>query len=110
MGIQHWFRRHRSTKTALVQIPLPTTVYLLQVYHLQHLPSSLKTLPHSSQIIKIGHNIGADLAKLARDFPDFTLPGKKRQTYAGVVELGKLAAEKNAVSSGNASLAAITAV
>ena len=96
-------------KTALIHIALKTTVYLLQVNHLRHLPSSLKTLLHSSQIIKIGHNIGADLVKLAHDFPGFSLPVKKGKTYAGVVELGKLAAEKNAVSSGNASPAAITA-
>jgi hypothetical protein len=96
-------------KTALIQIALPTTVYLLQVYHLQSLPSSLKTLLHSCQVIKIGRNVGADLAKLVRDFPDFILPLKKGKTYTGIIELGKLAAEKNAVSSGNSSLAAITA-
>jgi hypothetical protein len=53
--------------------------------------------------------VGADLAKLVHDFPNFVLPPKKGKTYASVIELGKLAAEKNAVSSGNASLAAITA-
>ncbi len=52
-------------KTALIQIALPNTAYLLQVYHLHHLPSSLKTLLHSGQIIKVGHSVGADLAKLA---------------------------------------------
>jgi hypothetical protein len=34
-------------KTALIQIALPNTVYLLQVYYLQHLPSSLTTLLRS---------------------------------------------------------------
>ena len=96
-------------KTALIQIALPTTVYLLQVYHLNSLPSSLKTLLHSAQIMKIGRNIGADFAKLTRDFPDFKLPPKKKNTYPGIIELGKLAKEKNAVSSVNASLNAITA-
>ena len=96
-------------KTALIQIALPATVYLFQVYHLKCLPSSLKTLLHSAQIVKIGCNIGADFAKLTRDFPDFTLPPKKWNTYPGIIELGKLAKEKNAVSSANASLNAITA-
>lgn len=52
-------------KTALIQIALPTAVYLLQVYHLQRFPSSLKTILHSTQIVKVGRNVGADLAKLA---------------------------------------------
>ena len=96
-------------KTALIQIALPTAVYLLQVCHLQRFPSSLKTILHSTQIVKVGRNVGADLAKLARDFPDFILPTRKGRTYLGVIELGKLAAEKNAVSSANASLNVITA-
>jgi hypothetical protein len=96
-------------KTALIQISLPNTVYLLQVYYLQHLPSSLTTLLCSGQVFKIGCNVEADLAKLVHDFPNFVLLLKKGKIYAGVIELEKFAAEKNAVSSGNSSLAAITA-
>jgi hypothetical protein len=98
-----------SQKTALIQIALPKTVYLFQVYFLQKLPHSLETIIQSQQIVKIGRNIGADFAKLARDFPDLKLPQKQGKSYVGVVELGKLAAQKNVVPNGRASLAAITA-
>jgi hypothetical protein len=63
----------------------------------------------SQQIIKVGRNVGADLAKLARDFPDFKVPVKHRKKFVGVVELGAFAKAKNAVSSGTASLATIAA-
>ena len=53
----------------------------------------------SIQIIKIGHGVGNDLAKLARDFPDFKLPRKpKKKSDEFVVELGRLAKTKNAVT------------
>lgn len=93
-------------KTALVQIALSHHIYLLQVYTLKTLPSSFKTVLSSAQILKIGRNIGSDLAKLSRDFPEFVYDA---QTKKGVIELGKLALQKNAVSSGKASLAQITA-
>ena len=93
-------------KTALVQIALPHHIYLLQVYTLKILPSSFKTVLSSTQILKIGHNIGSDLAKLSCDFSEFVYDA---QTRKGVIELGKLALQKNAVSSGKASLAQITA-
>lgn len=96
-------------KTALIQIAAPKAVYLLQVYLLQRLPTSLETMLQSEQIVKIGRNIGADLAKLKCDFPDFKLPAKQGKTTPGVIELGKFAAQKNVVSNGKASLAAITA-
>lgn len=98
-----------SQKTALIQIALPKTVYLFQVYFLQKLPHSLETIIQSQQIVKIGHNIGADFAKLARDFPNLKLPQNQGKSYVGVVELGKPAAQKNAVPNAKASLAAITA-
>jgi 3'-5' exonuclease len=96
-----------SQKTALVQIALPKVVYLLRVFTLKKLPSSLQTILKSLQILKIGHNVGGDLAKLACDFQDFDYhPGTHKK---GIIELGHLASEKNAVSSGKASLAEITA-
>ncbi len=96
-------------KSALVQIALPKIVYLFQVYALQKLPHSLETIIQSQQIVKIGQNIAADFAKLAQDFPGLKLPQKQGKFYFGTIELGKLAVQKNIVSNGNASLAAITA-
>ena len=51
-------------KTALIQIALSKSVYLFHIFPLKKLPVSLETILCSSQIIKIGRNIGADLAKL----------------------------------------------
>jgi hypothetical protein len=48
----------------------------------------------SQQIIKIGRNIGADLSKLARDFPEILLPQKHKKSYKGTIELGQLAFKK----------------
>lgn len=95
-------------KTALITLATPTTVYLLQVFHLRTLPISLITILNSPRILKIGRNAGGDLAKLARDF-SAKVPEKTRNGRAGVVEIGSLARSKNVVSSGNASLAAIAA-
>ena len=95
-------------KTALIQIAHWESVYLLRVFKLTKLPSALVNILTSPQIVKIGRNIGADLAKLSRDFPSFQ-PNKAGNKFPGVIELGKLAREKNAVPNGNASLAAITA-
>ena len=60
-----------AQKTALIQLALPHTVYLLHVYLLKRLPSSLQTILLSIQVLKIGCNVGGDFAKLARDFSDF---------------------------------------
>jgi 3'-5' exonuclease len=60
----------------------------------------------STQVLKIGCNVGGDFAKLSHDFPDFLYTP---QTKKGIIELGQLASEKNAVASGNVSLAQITA-
>lgn len=98
---------HGSYKTALVQIALPKVVYLLCVYTLRKLPSALQTILKSLHIFKIGHNVGGDLAKLAHDFPDFSYNPNTHKK--GVIELGCLASEKNAVSSGKASLSEIVA-
>ncbi|KIK69404.1 hypothetical protein GYMLUDRAFT_237207 [Collybiopsis luxurians FD-317 M1] len=95
-------------KTALIQIAYGKTVYLLQVYHIKKLPSALINILRSTQIIKIDWNITADLAKLAHDFPVFE-PSKTGNKFRGVVELGQLAFEKNAVPTSNASLASIMA-
>ena len=94
----------------MIQIALPTAVYLFQVFGLKRFPSSLLVILKSTQIIKIGCGVGNDLAKLARDFPDFKLPRKpKKKPYEFVVELGRLAKAKNAVTQATASLAQITA-
>jgi hypothetical protein len=90
-----------SHKTALAQIALPKIVYLLRVYALKKLPSALQTILKSLHILKIIRNVGGDLAKLARDFPDFAYDSNTHKK--GVIELGRLASEKNAVSSGKAS-------
>ena len=96
-------------KTALIQLALPKSVYLLHVYGFKRLPASFQTLLKSQQIIKIGRNVGADFLELARDFPDIILPQKNKKSYLGVIELGKLAFKKNVVSNGKASLATIIA-
>ena len=96
-----------SNKTALVQVALQKKVYLLRVYVLKKLPSALQTILKSLYIFKIGRNVGGDLAKLARDFPDFAYNPKTHKK--GIIELGHLASEKNAVASGKASLSEITA-
>lgn len=96
-------------KTALIQLALPKSVYLLRVYSLKKLPASFQTLLMSEQIIKIGRNIGADFSKIARDFPEIVLPPKHKKSYQGVIELGKLAFKKNAIPNGKASLAVIVA-
>ena len=98
-----------SQKTSLIQVALQNAVYLLRVHLLKKLPNSLKTILNSMQVIKIGRNVGGDLGKLSRDFPDFVIPVQKKAWKKGIVELGKLASAKNAVSHGNASLAVITA-
>jgi len=96
-------------KTALIQLALPKSVYLLCVYSLKKLPASFQTLLTSQQIIKIGRSVGADFSKLARDFPEIILPQKHKKLYKGTIELGKLAFKKNVVPNGKASLAAIVA-
>ncbi|KAJ7174303.1 hypothetical protein C8R46DRAFT_88386 [Mycena filopes] len=98
-----------SKKTSLIQIALDGVVLLLRTHLLTKLPSPLLTVLHSEQIIKVGRNIGGDLAKLARDFPDYQLPSKVNGKLPGVVELGAFAKSKNAVPKGTASLSAITA-
>jgi hypothetical protein len=65
-------------KTALIQLALPKSVYLLCVYSLKKLPASFQTLLTSQQIIKIGRSVGADFSKLARDFPEIILPQKHK--------------------------------
>lgn len=96
-------------KTALIQIALPQSVYLLWVFLLRNLPVSLQGILCSPQIKKVGRNIGADLAKLSRDFPDCKLPEKKGKSYLSTIELGRLAAKKKVVPNGQASLASIVA-
>ncbi|KAJ7478853.1 hypothetical protein B0H11DRAFT_1916536 [Mycena galericulata] len=81
----------------------------MRTHLLKTLPSSLVTILQSSQIIKIGRNIGGDLAKLAREFPEYKLPPKVNKKLPGVIELGAFAKSKNAISEGTASLSAITA-
>ncbi|THU81593.1 ribonuclease H-like protein [Dendrothele bispora CBS 962.96] len=99
-----------SQKTAMVQIALESTVYLLRVAFLKKLPSPMVTLLESSQIVKVGKNIGQDLSKLNRDFPgDFKLPPKIQKHYKGTIELGSLAKQKRVVPQANASLSTIAA-
>lgn len=98
-----------SQKIALIQIALSKSVYLLQVFALKQLPTSLKILLGSRKVIKVGRNVGGDLAKISLDFTDFQLPPKEKGKFIGVVELGQLAAKKNAVLDGRASLATIAA-
>jgi len=50
-------------KTALIQILLPKIVYIMRVYELKKLPSSLEVIFNAPRIIKIGRNISGDLAK-----------------------------------------------
>jgi ribonuclease D len=96
-------------KTALLQLANSAVIYLLRTHLLKTLPNSLKTILSSPQLIKVGRNVGADLAKLARDFPGFIPPKKDKKGQVGVLELGAFAKAKNAVLDGHASLATITA-
>jgi hypothetical protein len=95
-----------SQKTALIQIALSKIVYLLRVYVFKKLPSALQTILKFLQIMKIGHNVGEDLAKHFHDFSDFTYDPNTHKK--GVIELKYLASDKNIVFSGKASLAEIT--
>ena len=64
----------------------------------------------TEQIVMTGRNIRGDLAKLSRDFPEFVAPSKDSvHEVKNIIEVGTLAKAKNAVPTGNASLAAITA-
>ena len=92
-----------------MQIALPKSVYLLRTFLLTKLPEALKVILANPRVIKIGRNIGSDLAKLARDFPDFHLPSKINGMFEGTIELGLLAKVKNIVPKATASLAHITA-
>ena len=85
------------------------SVYLLQVFALKQLLTSLKILLRSRQVIKVGRNVGGDLAKISRDFPDFQLLPREKGNLVRVIELGQLAARKNVISDGRASLATIAA-
>jgi hypothetical protein len=96
-----------SRKTALFTIALPTVVYLLRVCKVKTLPTSLRTLLMSRQIILVGRNISGDLTTLSKDFPEYYFD---KNCGAKLVELGALAKAKNAVVDANASLASITAV
>ena len=96
-------------KTALIQLALPKSVYLLHVYSLKKLPAFFQNILLSQQIVKLGRNIGADFSKLARDFPEIIPPTKHKKIYKGTIELGQLAFKKNVVPNGKASLAAIVA-
>ncbi len=95
--------------TALVQIALPTEVYLLRTCFLENLPKALEIILGNTRIVKIGRNIGADFAKLAHDFPNIKLPPKIHRRYDGTIELGVLAKKKGVVPKATASLQAITA-
>jgi len=55
-----------SRKTALFTIALPTVVYLLRVCKVKTLPTSLRTLLMSRQIILVGRNISSDLKKIVK--------------------------------------------
>ena len=95
-------------RTALIQLALPSMVYVIRTFLLKKLPASLQIILTSSRILKVGRNVGGDFAKLERDF-SVSLPKKTKGCRPGVIELGALAKAKNAVSNGNASLSAIAA-
>jgi hypothetical protein len=73
------------TKTALIQITLPSVVYLIRTFQLIKLPASLQIIFNSSHILKAGRNVRGDFAKLERDF--FQYPSLKRQKAVGQVLL-----------------------
>jgi hypothetical protein len=56
-----------------------------------------------NSLTTIGRNIGGDLAKLARDFPEYKLPEKANSKMLGVVELGAFDKSKNAIPRGTVS-------
>jgi hypothetical protein len=98
-----------SRKTAIIQLALPDSVYLLRVYSLEKLPGPLESVLRSKRIVKIGRNIGADFSKLVRDFKGFCTPNKTGNQYEGVIELGSLAKQKQITSNANASLSTLVA-
>ncbi|KAJ7831825.1 ribonuclease H-like domain-containing protein, partial [Mycena olivaceomarginata] len=96
-------------KTALIQIAVKDVVYLLYVYTLKKLPSSLEALLRSKNFLKVGRQIESDFQKLARDFPGLKLPKKRKKGFIGTLDIGRLAAKKNVVPQATASLQAIVA-
>lgn len=72
---------------------------------LQKFPPTLSALLCSSDILKIGRNVAADISKIRRDWSDCKLPDK----VTSIVEIGDLANLKGVVSKRNASLASIVA-
>ncbi|KAH8109627.1 hypothetical protein DFH11DRAFT_1474484, partial [Phellopilus nigrolimitatus] len=75
--------------TALVQICYQKSIYLLRICRISELPKSLEAVICSSQIVKIGRNVGQDLARLSREW-NLQLPKKSRgnstlqKTYAAL--------------------------
>ncbi|KAJ7774182.1 hypothetical protein DFH07DRAFT_767391 [Mycena maculata] len=96
-------------KTALIQIAVAEEIYLLYVYTLKKLPGSLLTLLRSKQFLKVGRQISADFQKLARDFPDFKLPKRKKKNFVGTLDIGQLSERKKTVPVATTSLASIVA-
>ena len=89
-------------KTAVVQIAYNDLLLILPILHYGELPEKLIDLLKSNNVVKVGRNVGNDLAKINRDYQ---VDADRRH----VVELGSFAKEKGAVQDGRTNLSNICA-
>jgi hypothetical protein len=108
--------RHGPGKLAVLQIAFKKTVLVLQLHCLKKLPPSICQLISHPNILKVGRQVGGDIAKLCRDW----WPQSKEQMKTfknSILELGsycknkKVKVSRNGASvlSGRASLADLVA-
>lgn len=90
-------------RIATIQIATDAIVLVVALAAMQHLPVSIRTIIADPRIMKVGRNVGGDLAKLSRDMM-YAGP------ICGKVELGALAKRLSFVKDGRASLAKLTAI
>ncbi|ORY43811.1 hypothetical protein BCR33DRAFT_738525 [Rhizoclosmatium globosum] len=69
-------------KIAVIQIGFELRIGILMVYKLQSLPSNLLSIMKSTEILKVGKQVGGDVAKILRDFGH-------SPTISGTLELGR---------------------
>jgi hypothetical protein len=95
--------------TSLVQMATQKAVYLMHVHELGNLPPSLLAVLTNQRIVKVGRNVGGDIARLSVSWPELASITRKHGNNNGVVELGVLARQKHVVANVAASLAEMVA-
>jgi hypothetical protein len=106
-------------KLAVLQVAFKRTILVIQVHRLQRLPSCIRELILNPNILKVGRQIGGDIAKLCRDWmPQIYANKEQMKTIKkSIVELGTFCKRNNVkvfrdgsfVLSGRASLADLVA-